>query len=290
MAAVTVQQTTIGNATRSARTLLVTAVLLPSLFAPAMLAAQTDGCSAAVTPTRLATQALVAAAVTGIEYQDMARQGSWHMAQESDKAAVFAHPSSHLHGLGSYHMARNLSAACGNDSQRRQRALRGAAISLALGAAKEVSDGWYNGFSPVDLGVDALGAGYAVAQAYVPVLRHLTPTYSVAPQAFTGDNGVRGAMTNYTHQTLWLSANVHNMLPTTAAKVWPAAMRLSIGRRAAGNGSPTDYVVGLDLDAQQLPGSHPAWMKIKQVMHNVRLPGPALIVNSRGTRSVGLYW
>lgn len=69
-----------------------------------------------------------------------------------------------------------------------------------------------------------------------------------------------------------------------------AAVRLSMGRRVYGRGTPSDFVLGLDLDAAQLPGSQPAWVRIKQIMHNVRLPGPALVMGANGTRTVGLYW
>lgn len=280
------RQTTQGAVKQTLVAMIATAALLP-----ATLFAQTPECRSAISAGNIAVQAVAASAVTGIEYGDMTRQGSWHMAQESDRMAVLADPSSHLHGLGSYRMARNLGATtCGSATAMQHAAVRGAAISLAIGAAKEVSDGWYNGFSTTDFAVDAIGAGYAVAQAYVPALQHITPTFSVAPAAFTGNGGMRGALTNYAHQTLWLSANVKDMLPTTAAKVWPAALRVSAGRRAFGGNKASEYVLGLDIDAERLPGSNPMWMRVKHVMHNVRLPGPAIVVGSNGARSMGLYW
>ncbi len=248
-------------------------------------------CDASVNASRVVVQATAAAVVTGVEYRDMTRQGGWHVAREIDHAAIVADPSSHLHALGSYRMARNLSPfTCLSPTARRRSALRGAAMSLAIGTAKEISDGWFNGFSPTDLAVDAVGAGYSVAQAYVPALRHVTPTFSVAPRAFVSTRGPTAALTDYANQTLWLSANVHELLPASVSRAWPAVVRVSMGRRAYGGGAPSNYVLGLDLDAAQLPGSHPAWVRIKQVMHNVRLPGPALVMSANGTRTVGLYW
>jgi uncharacterized protein YfiM (DUF2279 family) len=263
-----------------------------SAMVPVVGQAQPFECSAnSISASRLATQAVAAAVVTGIEYGDMTRQGSWQMAQESNRAAVLADPSSHLHALGSYHMARNLGASsCLSDADARRSALKGAAISVSIGIAKEMSDGFYNGFSTTDLAVDMLGAGYAVAQAYVPALQHITPTFSVAPQAFTTKNGPRGALTNYANQTVWLSANMHDLLPTSAARAWPSPLRLSVGRRAYSGSTPSDYVVGLDVDFDRLPGSNPTWVRVKHLMHNVRLPGPAMVINARGTRTVGLYW
>lgn len=284
--------TTIGQqATKGTMKQALIAMMATLALVPATLTAQTSECRTALSAGNIAVQTMAASVVTGIEYGDMTRQGSWHMAQESDRMAVLADPSSHLHGLGSYRMARNLGATnCGDAAAVKQAAVRGAAISLAIGAAKEVSDGWYNGFSTTDFAVDAIGAGYAVAQAYVPALQHITPTFSVAPAAFTGNGGMRGALTNYAHQTLWLSANVKDMLPTSAAKVWPSALRVSAGRRAFGHNKSSEYVLGLDIDAERLPGSNPTWMRVKRAMHNVRLPGPAIVVGSNGARSMGLYW
>jgi hypothetical protein len=248
-------------------------------------------CPSRLTATRVALQAAAAAAVTGIEYVDMTRQANWHVAVEHDRSAIAADPSSHLHALGSYRMARSLtSSSCTAPEALHRAAWKGAAASLVIGAAKEVSDGWYNGFSPTDLAVDAVGAGFAVAQAYVPALQHVTPILSVAPRALTTANGPTAALTDYANQTLWLSANVHEVLPRSVAAVWPSAVRVSVGRRAYGGGTPSDFVIGLDMDAAQLPGSNPTWMRVKQLLHAVHMPGPALVVSANGTRMVGLYW
>jgi uncharacterized protein YfiM (DUF2279 family) len=275
-----------GKATRLA------AIMLALSVAPlTVVVAQSPECPSSPSLSSVATQVVAATVVTGLEYRDMTRQGGWHMAHEADRAAIAADPSSHLHAFGSYRMARNLSASgCTSRTALRRSALKGAMISLAIGTAKEVSDARYNGFSPTDLTVDAIGAGYAVAQAYVPALRHVTPTFSIAPAALSSKAGPTAALTDYKNQTFYLSANVHELLPSSVSRAWPAAMRLSMGRRAYGGGIASEYVLGLDLDAAQLPGSNPTWMRIKQVMHNVRLPGPALVMGPHGTRTVGLYW
>jgi hypothetical protein len=162
--------------------------------------------------------------------------------------------------------------------------------ALAVGVSKEVADGWYTGFSSVDLAVDAAGVGCALAQAHVPVLRYVTPTFSISSNAVRRLSSARGVMTDYANQTAWLSANVHELLPASAARLWPAAMRLSAGRRRAGVTSGSQYVVGLDLDAEYLPGSNPTWMKVKSALHHVRIPSPAIVIGSNGTKAFGLYW
>jgi len=253
--------------------------------------AQSGACQSTTSPSRLGTQVAVSALATGLEYQSMARGAAWRMADESAPMAIVADPSSHLHALGSYHLARTaVHATCADRASRVQAAWKSAGVALAIGTMKEVADGYYNGFSAVDLGVDAMGAGYAVAQAYLPMLEKITPSFSVAPRALLGARGPRGALVDYAHQTVWLSANVRDLLPTAAAKAWPSPVRLSVGRRAFGGTTPSEYVVGLDLDAARLPGNHPAWVRIKNVLHSVRLPGPALVMSGNGTKTFGLYW
>ncbi len=274
---------------RSTSTIAAAALILVSSAAPAM--AQVEMCQPQRSAVRLGAQVALSALATGIEYQTMARGTAWSMADESDPLAIVADPSSHLHALGSYHLARTaVGNRCGDRASRVRAAWRGAVTSMTIGLAKEVADGYYNGFSRVDLAVDAVGVGYAVAQAYLPVLEKISPSFSVAPGAFMQKRGPRGALTDYSRQTIWLSANVHDLVPAQAAKAWPSPIRLSVGRRAFGGTAASEYVVGLDVDAARLPGNHPAWVQVKNFLHSVRLPGPALVLSGNGTKSFGLYW
>ena len=122
------------------------------------------------------------------------------------------------------------------------------------------------------------------------VLSTVTPSFSIAPKVMFRRRGPRGAMIDYAKHTVWLSANVHDVLPMHAKPFWPSPVRLSVGRRGLGAGLPAEYVVGLDLDAARLPGSHPVWMQAKTVLHTLRLPGPAIVMGPNGTRALGLYW
>jgi hypothetical protein len=253
--------------------------------------AQSAACPSVLSAGRIGTKVALSAIATGLEYQSMARGGAWRMADERAPMAIVADPSSHLHALGSYQLARTaVRATCADRASRVRAAWSSARVALAIGAMKEVTDGYYNGFSVVDLGVDAMGAGYAVAQAYLPVLEKITPSFSMAPRAFQTTRGAHGALVAYAHQTVWLSANMHDLLPSAAAKAWPSPVRLSVGRRAFGGTTPSEYVVGLDLDAARLPGNHPAWVRVKNFLHSARLPGPALVFSGNGTKSFGLYW
>lgn len=120
--------------------------------------------------------------------------------------------------------------------------------------------------------------------------RAVTPSFSVAPRGMLMRRGPRGMRMNTNSSMLWLSANVHDLLPDRVAPAWPAAVRLSVGRREFASSNAAEYVLGLDVDASRLPGNHPAWVRTKALLHAVRLPGPALVVGPYGTRRFGLYW
>ncbi|WP_434478509.1 hypothetical protein [Gemmatimonas sp.] len=129
-----------------------------------------------------------------------------------------------------------------------------------------------------------------VRPSLFPMFNRITPAFSTTSRSLFRRRGPRGAKYDYASQTVWLAANVHDMLPRAAAPYWPSALRVSGGRRGMGAGVPAEYVVGLDLDASRLPGNHPVWVQAKQLLHAVRLPGPALVMGPGGTRAMALYW
>jgi hypothetical protein len=248
-------------------------------------------CRTGLNEGTLSSQIAASGMATALEYEGMRSRPSWAVAREANRTRILLDPSSHLHALGSYHIARSAyTTTCAGRAERVGAAWKSAAISFSVGLSKEVADGYYNGFSPTDLAVNVLGAGYAVVQAYVPALEHVSPTFSSSPGGVLQSRGARAAILNYAQQTTWLSASVHDLLPSQAARFWPAPVRFSAGRRANGDGSPSEYVLGLDLDAARLPGTHPVWLRAKRVLHHLRLPGPALVMTPRKTKSVGLYW
>lgn len=123
----------------------------------------------------------------------------------------------------------------------------------------------------------------------MPVFGKITPSFSIAPRSVFRRRGPRGARMDTRDLSFFVSANMHDLLPAAAARYWPSPVRLSVGRRGFG-GSTGETIVGLDLDAAQLPGNHPAWVRTKQLLHGLRLPGPALIIGPGGTRAMGLTW
>lgn len=273
------------------------ALFVIGLLSPMNTQAQSTACASGRSPARaLAVPTGIAVAAASAQRMAGSRSGAasatqlgaggWHVASVPTTSAVAQDPASATHALGSYHLARLGGRAFANRcASLAQQTLGGALYSGGVGVLKELADGWSTGFSVADLAVNAAGIGLALGQMHVPALRSVTPTVSVQP--VTLREGA-AAVTAWNAQTYWLSADVHALLPEEVATRWPQALRVSAGTSVGSSGR--QFVLGLDLDAAQLPGTHPAWVAVKEALHFVRLPGPALVFGANGQRAVTLYW
>ena len=181
----------------------------------------------------------------------------------------------------------------------------GGVIGLSYSTYIEILDGYAVswGFSPSDFYADVAGASFFVAQHYVPFLQNFTPKYTYIPAPWHGENKRRPSemfQDDYSSHTLWLSVNVHNILPDAYKDYWPEWMELSFGyaaRNLCDNshpelykcdpckqyvemdgyyGSPR-YIIGLDYNlAKLLPDGPSYWNWIKQSLMYIKFPAPAI--------------
>ena len=184
----------------------------------------------------------------------------------------------------------------------------GGVLGLAYNSYVEVLDGfavsW--GFSPSDFYADMAGAAFFVGQHYWPFLQNFTPKFTYVPAPWHGDrHRVPSDMfiDDYSSHTLWLSVNVHNLLPYNYQNYWPDWLELSFGyavRNLCDAGHPglhncsdedaelyiTDdgwqvygskrYVIGLDYNLVKLiPDSWNFLNWIKQSANYLKFPAPA---------------
>lgn len=171
--------------------------------------------------------------------------------------------------LGGYQLARAgggvLGGAC---VARRRTAWWGGAYASAFQWQIELWDATQAkyGFSPLDVAANTAGSALALAQTYNPALRHLKPasSYARSADARNRDRYPPGAVgtelrpwVDYAGQTYWLSANPRDVLPAEAARLWPAPVRVPVGRSVTGWIDPTtggprrarsELVASVDLD------------------------------------------
>lgn len=281
-------------ALRNAALLLGAALCLP---APAR--AQPGLCgSPAYRATSRATVGTAAVAGNLALYQYFKRawwngQPARHMWINWEQREPFREMDKFGHAYGGYYLARIgrelLDGAC---VSRGKAVWWSAAYAAAFQLQIEMWDGKQAeyGFSPLDLAANTAGAGYAVAQHYVPALRSVKPTISYSRTLASKRYGrAQGSelrpTTDYSGQTYWLSVDVDGLLPASAARWWPGLVRASVGHSITdyvdpvtgrGQWARREIVFGLDLDPEKLPGNNPVWRRVKHELSYYRFPAPAL--------------
>ncbi len=181
-----------------------------------------------------------------------------------------------------------------------------AAVGLAYTTYVEILDGYGAnwGFSPSDFYADIAGSAFFIGQHYWPFLQNFTPKFMYFPADWFGEHPRAEAeafIDDYSSHTLWLSVNVHNLLPENAKKYWPDWLELSFGYAVRnlcsqatgceGNGGElhlindgrdyvygdVKYIVALDYDlVKLLPDGCNFWNWFKQSLNFIKMPSPAV--------------
>lgn len=166
----------------------------------------------------------------------------------------------------------------------------GAAGGIFFQTFMEVQDGFHTyGFDWTDAVSNVIGAGYFYAQQKVPFLQNFDPKWSVGP---TGRDSAREAaqirnriiVDDYDRQDAWLSAKMHNLLPSNLQPYWPKWLQLAVGAGARdvelrGYYAYRTLHIALDYDlVEMLPdmGSFGNWLI--QGLNHFKFPAPALQV------------
>ena len=202
----------------------------------------------------------------------------------------------HFYGsaIGSVISAKGLSWA-GYDEQ--DAALYGAATSLAFFTFMKIEDGHVNyiGFDPVKELANIVGAGYPLAQYYVPSLNSFTPKFSYVASkntVVTANQIQPGFLEDNEGQKFWMGITVHDLLPKNFQSYWPPIVGLAVGYTLRGLNTPHPYhetIVALDLDLRKLPGKSKFLKTMWEMLNYIHLPLPAVRV-SQSAIWYGLYF
>ncbi|MBX2989890.1 MAG: DUF2279 domain-containing protein [Bacteroidetes bacterium] len=177
----------------------------------------------------------------------------------------------------------------------------GAGGSLLFQTYVEIEDGFSTwGFDRVDFAANLLGASWPVAQYYSPFLQNFDFKFSYHPSPALNNPGGAGfqgqrhiMFDDYEGQTLWLSMNVHNFLPTAVQHFWPEFLSLAVGygaRDVLGKKPYSVVLLALDLDTRKLiPDSTPFLKLLGEALNFIKFPAPAVRI-SPGTVWYGIYF
>jgi hypothetical protein len=225
--------------------------------------------------------------------------GKFHF-QEDGYYALYSDKAGHFFGtyLSSYVLAETMMTV---GFSWEAASIWGAVLGLAYTTYVEINDGlavnW--GFSMSDFFADIAGAGFFLAQYYFPFLQNFTPKFMYLPSPWTGNNHrIPSEMfiDDYSSHTLWLSVNVHNLLPEDLKSYWPSWLEISFGYAVRNLCDPVNFncppesekyselvygnpkfIISLDYDlVKLLPDGGNFWNWLRQSLNHFKLPSPAI--------------
>ena len=191
----------------------------------------------------------------------------------------------------------------------------GGTLGLILQTPIEIFDGLYAGwgFSWGDMIANAAGAGLVMGQAALfddQIFRYKfsfwRSTYADTAGGYLGDNFLQSLLYDYNGHTYWLSMNANRIIPGDPLPAW-----LNIAAGYSANGmygefenrtrwgstiipeTPRDrqFLLSLDVDWEKIPTSNKTLKVLFKGLNFVKIPFPALEINSRGQfRGYWLYF
>ena len=262
------------------------------------VAQSNDGCPLSATQLAAVRGAVGTAFVGGNAYLYHYFKKAWwsgdradHFFFHADWDQEFRDQDKFGHMLGGYHLTRfgyeGLRAAC---VSQKKAVIASAAYAALFQIQIEIFDARFKkyGFSYADMIANTAGQALAVMQELNPRLKAIKPTFSYhrtrALENRANASELRPSL-DYSGQTYWFSADMHEILPDAAKPYWPSFIRLSAGH------SITDWInpetgavqrakrkilLTLDFDPEKLPGNAPIWRSIKHVLSYYHFPAPAL--------------
>lgn len=183
--------------------------------------------------------------------------------------------------------------------------LYGSTLGLGFLTAVEVMDGFSEewGFSWTDMAANITGTGLYVGQELLWEEQRILLKYSFSRTDFAqqrpdklGDGIYEEFLKDYNGQTYWLSANINSFLKTESIPNW---LNLAFGYGADGmlTGDANDplflnqnrirqYYLSLDIDLSRIKTNSNVLKTIFSVFNVIKLPFPAIELNSKGRLKV----
>jgi hypothetical protein len=150
----------------------------------------------------------------------------------------------------------------------------GAGIAMFHSFEIEIGDGFSPyGFSLEDLTMGTLGISYGILQTEVPFMRNFNFKFSSwsnaikSPANFTSD---------YDAMTIWLTADVHELLPSTLDSYWPKFLQIAVGYGVGWERTRREFVFGLDFNLEAFAPCSDEMLITQRVLDTMHFPAPSV--------------
>ncbi len=157
----------------------------------------------------------------------------------------------------------------------------GAALWWAAGIAAwhsleiEIGDGFSEyGFDYRDLLMGFTGIGYGILQTQIPFFNNFNFKFSYWSNL--GSKTPASFVSDYDAMTIWLTANVHNLLPASVNRYWPEFIQLAVGYGVADSQTRREIVIGFDFNLEAFAPCNNDMLLIQRTLNTYHLPAPAV--------------
>ena len=145
------------------------------------------------------------------------------------------------------------------------------------------------GFDYQDLLMGFLGVTYGILQTKYPYLNNFNFKVSFWPKA--GFTTPANFTSDYDAMTVWLTANMHNILPSSIGDHWPAWLQLGVGYGVGWEQTRREFVIGFDLNLEGFTTTNDHVLMVERVFDTLHYPAPALkMTEGKGPLWYGLHF
>lgn len=147
------------------------------------------------------------------------------------------------------------------------------AASAAYGPAIEIGDGFSQyGFDINDVGADLAGVAYGALQHTVPYFRNYELKWSLYYPLNRHSFKINDL---YDYHLYWISARVHDLLPSGAKPYWPDWLQVAVGF-GTWNHARRTYVLSFDYDLEKIPIEGDTATLLKKLFNIFHAPAPGV--------------
>ncbi len=151
-----------------------------------------------------------------------------------------------------------------------------AGLGLWNGLEIEIGDGFSPyGFDYQDLVFDVAGVSYGILQSEIPFLENFNVKFSYWSE--TGFKSPANFTKDYDALTLWLTFNVHRLLPASVDRYWPEFLQLAVGYGVSNFETRRRLSVGLDLNLEAFKTDNTDVLLAEKLLNIVHWPAPAAV-------------
>jgi hypothetical protein len=130
------------------------------------------------------------------------------------------------------------------------------------------------GFDYQDLVFNTAGIAYAWLQTDQPFLRNFNLKWSYIPRG--GFDWPPRFTKHYDAHTYWLTANVHNLLPSGMQSFWPEFLQIAVGFGVDENVTRRELVFGLDFNLDVFSTDSETLLLVRNTLNMFHYPAPAV--------------